>query len=122
MILILEDDKHRTRWFKRTWPTAIIYDNAKEFINYLEEIKNTEDSITIFLDHDLGNETYVDSNKQNTGMEIVRWFEQNKHIDNIDHIFIHSLNTYAAKEMHQRLEKLKYVSRLSPFTSLIESK
>ena len=68
----------------------------------------------IFLDHDLGGEVYVDSDIENCGMEVVRWFEEVRP-DFKGMIIIHSWNAPAAYDMEARLSRAGYTVRRTPF-------
>ena len=101
--------------------------NAKKFINNVislssenEIVKttNAEDTIlklehyafdTVFLDHDLGGEVYVDSGREDCGMEVVRWLVANKQ-NNIKVIIVHSWNTVAGAEMVKKLLDAGYTN------------
>ena len=60
----------------------------------------------VCLDHDLGGESFVDSDREDCGMEVVRWIET--HLPDIGKITIHSSNPEAAHEMFWRLRAAGY--------------
>jgi hypothetical protein len=78
----------------------------------IDALKGNEWDI-MCLDHDLGGETYVDSDNKNTGMEVVRWIVANK--PKIGQIFVHSYNVGAAHVMAQDLSKAGYAVVRAPF-------
>ena len=51
----------------------------------------------VCLDHDLGGEVFADSNRADTGAEVVRWIVRNK--PPISQVIVHSLNFPAAIKM-----------------------
>jgi hypothetical protein len=71
----------------------------------------------LFLDHDLGGEEHVDSNREDCGMEVVRWMSKNK-VD-VGEVIIHSHNVIAAEKMRLSLEEAGYNVRAIPFRQLI---
>ena len=71
--LFLDDDEIRTKNFISEVPSAETVKTAEECINKLKE----NDYDCVFLDHDLGGETYVSSKREDCGMEVVRWIKEN---------------------------------------------
>jgi ActR/RegA family two-component response regulator len=108
-ILFLDDDQRRKRTFRSNFPSAKIVSTASETIHQLM----TDEYNVVFLDHDLGGEVYVDSDREDTGMEVVRWIADNR--PNIEKVFIHSCNKDAAAKMHSSLRQAEYDSSLMPF-------
>ena len=106
-ILILEDNDERVKQFRKNIAPrhAIIHtDEAKKTIEYLKKTKFD----ILFLDHDLGNEIYVDTKDINTGSEVARWL--NKHPEQMPgQVVLHSLNEYGRKNMKALLpEAINY--------------
>jgi len=63
------------------------------------------------LDHDLGGETFVDSGREDTGMEVVRWLCQNQDSqDGLIFVRVHSHNAPAAHRMVFDLKRAGYSS------------
>ncbi len=87
-VLFLDDNNERCERAKILYDghELTIVKTAKETIDKLAE--NEYDLVS--LDHDLGNEVYVDSGRKDSGMEVVRWILANKPI--IPVILIHSWN------------------------------
>lgn len=111
MILFLDDDTTRTKKFKSHCPSAKCVSTSQECIDELSQKWDT-----VFLDHDLGGEVYVDTNREDCGMEVVRYIVKNK--PEIFQIIVHSLNQIAAKEMVLRLQDAGYRVQWVPFTTL----
>ena len=68
----------------------------------------------VSLDHDLGGEVYVDSGREDCGMEVVRFLETN--FIPITNIVIHSWNIPAAYLMAYKLNHMGYNVVRRPFT------
>lgn len=107
-ILFLDDNIDRCNWFRSQYPYADIVHTSSACISHLR--KNEYD--VVLLDHDLGGEIWVDSNREDCGMEVVRWICDNN--PKIRKIVIHSHNLPAAGEMMAKLLQANYdVSRWS---------
>jgi hypothetical protein len=100
-ILILEDDMSRMEQFEKNL--------SDHHVVHAETAELTIELLTmyewdwLFLDHDLGGETMVDSFiTHNTGYAVASWLEQN-----VDHmpsrIIIHSFNPTGADNIHKAL-------------------
>ena len=113
-ILFLDDDPSRTKRFKEVVTHAQCASDAEGIITLL---KDTEQTDLLFLDHDLGGQTFVDSSETNTGMEVVRWIVANKPKINV--IVVHSLNRPAAGEMVFKLYDVGYNVSAIPFLHLV---
>lgn len=87
-IFILEDDKERMKKFRRNLIGHTIFhsDNVQD----AKDILSKEKVDIIFLDHDLDNRVYADSNELNTGYQLAKWIFEN----NIQYrqLIVHSLN------------------------------
>lgn len=68
----------------------------------------------VSLDHDLGGAVFVDSNREDCGMEVVRWIVANK--PSVKEFIVHSWNTPAAYEMARKLSDAGYTVILEPFS------
>lgn len=88
-------------------PSGVWVDTAEKCITQLAAGKWD----AVFLDHDLGGETYVDSSQPNTGSEVVRWIVDNQ--PEIGIIVLHTLNTPARLQMAASLKN--YNVTLAPF-------
>lgn len=112
-VLILEDAKYRISSFREMLDfVPVIVSTAEDAIR---ELSHKDTWHYIFLDHDLGNEIYVDSSRKDCGMEVVRWLMKNQ-IDTFA-VVCHSHNEYARKEMVQTLSA-KYRVKDEPFLTL----
>lgn len=94
-ILILEDDAERCKHFSRALigHEVDITEFSKEAIKLLSN-KNYD---ILFLDHDLGGKTYVDSG-DGTGYEVAKWLSHNTGRKPKE-IYLHSLNEWGRKNM-----------------------
>jgi hypothetical protein len=119
VILFLDDNPNRAALMYQRMPPAlrnitIWVQTAEEAIEVLENYK--ERLITVYLDHDLGGETYVHSGREDCGMEVVRFLEKQDVIEYVDCEFvIHSWNIPAAIKMASRLDKHGYSVIQIPF-------
>lgn len=112
-ILFLDDEAERAQRFLRTHPNTMWVKTADECITQL----NGKWDI-ISLDHDLGGERYVDSERMDCGMEVVRYLVEKKP----EHLkktlfFVHSLNADAALKMLENLQSAGYRCTYKPFLS-----
>lgn len=116
VILFLDDDPTRAALAYQRWPS--------EKRDRTIWVKTVEETIDIFrnydveeahLDHDLGGERYVHSERDDCGMEVVRWIQENR--DQVkDIVFIvHSWNIPAGIEMLQRLIDIDLKATYTPF-------
>jgi CheY-like chemotaxis protein len=113
--LFLDDNPERTKTARSCYPAGIYTETAKECI---EKFQEKEDWDIVMLDHDLGGEIYVDSGREDCGMEVVRQICQNKKKVNI--IIVHTLNHPAAEEMIRKLIDAGYKDvRRIPFTDKV---
>ncbi len=101
-ILFLDDDLERCKRFEAFIKAAKEHKKEIEY-TIVHTAKDTIENLTsqyfdiISLDHDLGGEVYVNSNREDCGMEVVR------HILNTDAkqgvVIIHTFNTVAGSNM-----------------------
>lgn len=110
--LILEDMPERAalmyqRMIERVRERTFWAQTAEEAIDILKNYR--ERLVLVSLDHDLGGRTYVPSEWEQTGMEVIRYLEKQNPRD-YDHIefFIHSFNIPAAVRMRERLLSAGY--------------
>lgn len=115
MILFLDDDPTRTKHFRVKVPWAETTETAAGMIEMLEGLGETQADY-VFLDHDLGGETFVDSSNKNTGMEVVRWVTANKGV-NVLLFIVHTFNFAAGQEMCVTLRESLHVPIYAPFDS-----
>jgi len=112
-ILFLDDDPERTRSFQSIVPYADCVKTAEECI---ETLQSNDRWDIVFLDHDLGGEVYVDSNKPDCGMEVVRWICNTK--PDIDRVIVHTMNPPAALRMEMALKFSGYIVDRIPFCNI----
>lgn len=115
MVLVLEDNAYRMKTFRAYCPGLKHVEKASDCI---EIIKSGKPIKELWLDHDLGNETYVNSGREDCGMEVVRFLQQNNYIGNIENIYVHSHNVYANRIMAEDLVTAGYNAVLFPFGKL----
>ena len=115
-ILFLDDNMERIKKIKRCIKSLIITKTVEQTIRELEKC---EEWNIVFLDHDLGGEEHVDSNRKDSGMEVARWIVNNN--VNIHHIIVHTLNGPAGEDMVSLLKENRYKAEYVPFTKLIQN-
>jgi hypothetical protein len=109
--LFLDDDPARASVFLEANPDAVWVQSAAECVARLAE---TWDEV--HLDHDLGGEQFVDPEREDCGMEVVRWLEKEPrpHLRRT-RFTVHSHNLAAAFEMALRLQALGRQVETRPF-------
>ena len=77
---------------------------------------------SLFLDHDLGGEVYVDSSREDCGMEVVRWL-CNNHIDKeeVNNIYVHTMNPAASESMYHTLLEADLRVAVLPFHLVLKT-
>ena len=108
-LLFLDDSVHRQQEFSREYPNATIVSTAIEAISMLR----SRSFSVVYLDHDLSGEIYVSSERQDTGMEVVRWIVENQPV--IDKIVVHTMNEVAGPIMVNTLQQAGYKAKWLPF-------
>lgn len=110
-VLFLDDDPGRARAFLARHPEAVWVETAEECISRL-----AEEWDQVHLDHDLGGEIYVNSDRLDCGMEVVRWLcaQPRAHMDETLFI-VHTHNAEAAKSMLISLRDRGYQAVYRPF-------
>lgn len=103
-ILFLDDNYARGQSFLAMYPDAIWVQYADECIELLAQSWDE-----VWLDHDLGGETFVDSRREDCGMAVVRHVSENQpeHLRSTRFI-IHSHNDDAAPLMVEALQSAGY--------------
>ncbi len=99
-IFILEDNQERIKVFRKYYPKADIYTNVIDAKNHIKDKKYD----IIFLDHDLGNDIYVPSEREDTGYQFAKYLEKEIDISFIN-IIIHSCNPVGARNIRNILGK-----------------
>jgi hypothetical protein len=110
-ILFLDDDRQRALAFLTTCPEAVWVETAEECLARLQEPWDE-----VHLDHDLGGKTFVDHEREDCGMEVVRWLceEFRSHLRETRFI-VHTHNPQAACLMTLHLQVTGYRVEDRPF-------
>ncbi len=95
-------------------PSAVIVNDAFSCIEKLSSYHWD----TVYLDHDLGGEIFVDAKEKNSGSEVVRFIVDKR--PSIGKIIVHSLNPVERKNMVMGLLKAGYVAKAIPWILLKE--
>lgn len=109
--LFLDDDPERAAVFLRRHPDATWVQTVPDCLAKLAESWDE-----VHLDHDLGGEVYVQIDREDCGMEVVRWLalEPRKHLRRA-RFTVHSHNMVAAFEMTLRIRALGFRVEARPF-------
>jgi hypothetical protein len=112
-ILFLDDDPQRAAAFALEYPRMVWVQTVEDCLGQLAEPWDV-----VHLDHDLGGETFVDGDRDDCGMAVVRWLsgEPRPHLKETDFV-IHSHNENAACVMALHLEEVGYRVKSMPFGS-----
>lgn len=114
-VLFLDDDERRTAEIRSRLVgealTLITVETAHECIQLLSECNYD----LVMLDHDLGGEIFVDSSREDTGMEVVRWLKENPGAHGA--FIVHTLNPVAAAGMYFSLSAQGYTVHQLQFGS-----
>ena len=104
-ILILEDNAERIKHFrdclmrKHSVTFATSVSGAKDWFSRL-------DIDVVFIDHDLDDRVYVDSEEENTGYQFAKWLSEHK----LSCTFItHTMNSVGAKRICDVLPQCQHV-------------
>lgn len=95
-VLVLEDCPSRTREFRQRFLERGWEGRFESRADHAIDALETEIFSLIFLDHDLGDEIYVNTDERNTGSEVARWINEHPVLCPV---VIHSLNGSAAEHM-----------------------
>lgn len=111
-ILVLEDAPERIKTFKVKLKDHDVYffDEVADAIAAVEFIGDFD---MYFIDHDLDDQIFVDSDEPNTGYQFAKHLSKKELDENID-IIVHSMNPPGAQNIKSVLPQ----SKLIPFTSL----
>ena len=109
--LFLDDDPARAEAFLEVHPDAVWVQTVPECVEKL-----AEDWDEVHLDHDLGGEHYVEVDREDCGMEVVRWLarEPRRHLRRAK-FTVHSHNMMAACVMVMEIRSLGYRVEARPF-------
>jgi hypothetical protein len=111
-ILFLDDDPGRAAEFLMLHPDSVWVKTAEDCIAQLAEPWHI-----VHLDHDLGGEIFVDSDRDDCGMEVVRWLCGGGPIPHLreTHFVVHTHNMNAAGVMVSKLRAAGYETVYRPF-------
>jgi hypothetical protein len=110
-VLFLDDDLDRGETFLADYPDAVWVRTAEECIDRLSESWDE-----VHLDHDLGGEVFVDYEREDCGMAVVRWLCDQPRPDlKKTRFFVHTHNLNAACLMALQLEAIGYDVQIRPF-------
>lgn len=114
-ILFLDDDLKRIEEFQARIAgmklDVTIVETAEDCIARLSEGRFD----LVLLDHDLGGETFCDSDREDCGMEVVRWLKQNRGQHGA--FIVHTMNPVAAAAMYFELTALHFPTAQAQFGS-----
>jgi len=105
MILFLDDNNNRGSYFMEQHPDATWVKTVEDCIHQLSRDVEWD---SIWLDHDLGGGSMVDSSRTDCGMEIVRWMCISP--VKVKFVVVHSHNHGAADTMIKELGNAGYVA------------
>jgi hypothetical protein len=110
-VLFLDDDLARGEIFLIEYPGAVWVQTAEECIDRLSEPWDE-----VHLDHDLGGEVFVDHEREDCGMAVVRWLcaEPRRGLAQTQFI-VHTHNLNAGCLMALHLEAMGYHVQIRPF-------
>ena len=110
-ILFLDDEAWRAEAFAAANPDVVWAKTVEECLGLLEEPWDE-----VHLDHDLGGQTYVDTERDDCGMAVVRWLcdAHRPHLRGT-RFFVHSHNANAACAMAFHLQVVGYRVEVRPF-------
>jgi CheY-like chemotaxis protein len=118
-ILILEDNDARIALFQAYFDQLsheVWYEKTTQ--GAIETLSENKDIDILFLDHDLGDEVFVNSNREDTGAGLCRWLVTSKYNTNIS-ITIHSMNPGGVDTMLGILRNNNFsFAHALPFTQL----
>jgi hypothetical protein len=110
-ILVLDDDPARAVEFLTDHPHAVWVETVSDCIRALAESWDE-----VHLDHDLGGEQFVNHDRDDCGMAVVRWLctAERKHLQSTLFV-IHTHNPAAAVVMTFHLQSAGYTVQEHPF-------
>jgi CheY-like chemotaxis protein len=113
--LFLDDCPTRRRWASENLAGDSMMDFAHDAPAAIEALGRIEFDV-VYLDHDLGDEVYVDSSRADCGMEVVRWIVANK--PKVGKFVVHTMNTPAGHAMCRALKRAGYAAKYQSFYRL----
>jgi CheY-like chemotaxis protein len=110
-ILFLDDNKYRHQKMK----PILLHDEAYTVAEAFDLLLKKKYDV-VFLDHDLGGEEMVNSDRGDTGMEVAKLIADNEII--VDLVVVHSCNPAGASNMVSYLKQGGVNVIQVPFTQL----
>lgn len=104
-VLFLDDNWFRCAAAIRTFSDQELYITHTSY-DAIAVLSSSGSFGYVTLDHDLNGESYVDSSRQDCGMEVVRWISANK--PTIGTVNVHSWNDGASEAMVDALRDCGY--------------
>lgn len=117
-VLFLDDNSARLRWARRELGPGnhlVLTETAEQTVLALADPQGWN---LVFLDHDLGGETFVNPDEANTGSAVVRWIVANR--PRVDWFVVHSLNAPAANRMVANLRGADCHASYMNFLKLVD--
>jgi hypothetical protein len=111
-ILFLDDCPDRTRAFLLREPSAITCMTARECIDHLKRQQTWEEC---HLDHDLTGESHCDSEREDCGMEVVRWVLCNRNYCDVQVFIVHTHFYEAGLKMAKALVAADFQAMYIPW-------
>lgn len=119
-IFLLEDDMNRVAFFKKKFDGKynLIHADNVELAKLL--FASASEYEIIFLDHDLGGMTFVDSKEEDTGYKFALFMKNRRNTFKYEKIVIHSMNPTGAYNIERVFDGWDRIYTV-PFTTLKES-
>lgn len=117
--LFLDDNPARRRWATLNLGVGTELVTVKDVDGAIAALGDGNPWAIVYLDHDLGEETFVDSSRPDCGMAVVRWAIANR--PSVGEFVVHSLNTPAGHEMVGALNVAGYTARYRSFYRMAHS-
>ncbi len=114
VIIFMDDDDNRAESVRKYLPGGTIF--TKTVPDTLAAIDSHSRVDLLFLDHDLGGKTYVNSKDMDCGMEVVRQLEAKKR--DVVMTVVHTMNIPASMEMTAKLKEAGYWVFRIPFIQM----
>lgn len=115
-VLFLDDDTARIQRVNLIIDADIDVTIVSTAAECIDRLKEAEDWDLICLDHDLGGQVFVNSSREDCGMEVVRYLMQYPERHTASKILVHSWNGYAGNAMRLSLKTSGYDVDYEPFT------
>jgi hypothetical protein len=112
-VLFLDDDPRRAEIFLADNPDAVWVATVADCLEHLEQVWDE-----VHLDHDLGGEHFVECDREDCGMEVVRWLcqEPRPHLAGTKFL-VHTHNPVAGMLMLMQLDAAGFRVEGRPFGS-----